>query len=94
MQPTALILGWQQDSGSSHSPRTVPDGIGLSQCSPLRLGLSVHGRHRELLGPLHPLLSCHQIMNVTTSRSNSEHLCRVLHRFLAPMQKDKGSASV
>lgn len=93
-QPTALILGWQQDSGSSHSLRTVPDGIGLSQCSPLGLGQSAHGRHRELLCPLHPWLPCHQIMNVTTSRSNSKHLRRVLHRFLATMQKHKGSASV
>lgn len=37
MQPTALILCWQQDSGSSHCPRTLPDGTQLSHHSPLRL---------------------------------------------------------
>lgn len=37
MQPTALILLRQQDSGSSRCPRTLPDGIRLSQPSPLRL---------------------------------------------------------
>lgn len=37
MQPTALVLLWQQDSGSSHCLRTLPDGIRLSYHLPLRL---------------------------------------------------------
>lgn len=37
MQPTVLVLLWQQDSGSTRCPRTLPDGIWLSQHSPLRL---------------------------------------------------------
>lgn len=37
MQPTALILLWQQDS--SHCLRTLPDGIQLSYHLPLRLQL-------------------------------------------------------
>lgn len=36
MQPNALVLLWQQDGGSSHCLRTLPDGIQLSHHSPLR----------------------------------------------------------
>lgn len=79
MQPSALLSPWLQGSGSSHSPRMLPDGVRLSHRCHSGSSLSVHGRDRELPCPLSLWLSYYQIVKVITSRNNSEHLCRAQH---------------
>lgn len=94
MQPTALILLWQQDSGSSHRPRTLPDGTRLSQHSPLRLQpVYPQQRSQGAAMPTQPLaVVFSQCEGYNQQRQPKVAVKSSAFSFPAPVQKNKGAA--